>query len=109
MNDWNNKEFRKEYDRQRFQSNKAKRIAQNKARQEFLKAKVDEYKAANGCSRCSENTPVCLDFHHLDSDEKEIEISNAVRCGWKLERILKEISKCILLCANCHRKEHSNR
>lgn len=69
-----------------------------------LKKVVSQYKASLGCSRCQESDPVCLDFHHVG--DKEIEISSAVRRGWSKDRIFKETEQCILLCANCHRKEH---
>lgn len=35
-------------------------------------------------------------------------ISDAVNKGFGLDRIKKEISKCIVLCANCHFKRHYN-
>jgi len=43
-----------------------------------------------------------LEIHHIDSEEKEISFQNIV--SW--ERIYKELEKCILLCANCHREVH---
>ena len=106
MNDWNDPEFRKEYDRKRFQNNKEKRNSQNRARYSRIKKQVDDLKSSSGCSRCPEKNPVCLDFHHLDPSVKEIEIGNAYRLGWSFEKMQEEISKCIILCANCHLKEH---
>jgi len=48
--------------------------------------------------------PVAFDFHHLDPSEKEGHPS------WFLnksgERWKEELSKCVLLCANCHRIRH---
>jgi predicted HNH restriction endonuclease len=44
------------------------------------------------------------DMHHVNPDEKEIGISYLLFSSW--EKILAEASKCILLCANCHRKLH---
>jgi hypothetical protein len=58
------------------------------------------------CIRCPENDPVCLVFHHRNPDEKEINVTTAVNNGWSRQRILKEIEKCDVLCANCHAKEH---
>lgn len=45
-----------------------------------------------------------LEFHHLDPKAKEMEIS-CMKHATK-ERLEKEISKCMLLCANCHREAH---
>jgi hypothetical protein len=55
-----------------------------------------------GCSTCEESDPDCLDFHHLDPTTKECEISNMVKRSEEV--ILCEVNKCIVLCANCHRK-----
>jgi len=57
------------------------------------------------CCRCSEEHPATLDFHHYDTD-KSINISNIINKGWGVDRILAEISKCTVLCSNCHRKLH---
>jgi hypothetical protein len=59
------------------------------------------------CERCDERAPECLQFHHRNPEEKTIEVSIAVgrRC-WSKERILAEMAKCDVLCANCHAKHH---
>lgn len=56
------------------------------------------------CGYCKCND--ALDFHHLDSEEKEFNVAQALP-RWKWERIVEEVKKCILLCANCHRELHS--
>ena len=61
-----------------------------------------------GCSRCPEDHPACIDFHHLD-DNKEAGVSELVRELRKKKDILAEIKKCEPLCSNCHRKEHFDR
>lgn len=48
----------------------------------------------------------CLEFHHKDPSKKEVTLSRAVNNGWSIERMEKEIAKCVVLCANCHRKLH---
>ena len=58
------------------------------------------------CKQCGENHPGCLDFHHRDPSEKELDICQMVQSGWSKRTILKEIEKCDVLCANCHRKLH---
>lgn len=62
----------------------------------------------DGCSACNESDPCCLDFHHLDPNSKDKKISQLIKYGSK-KRILKEASKCIVLCSNCHRKTHAGR
>ncbi len=54
-----------------------------------------------GYGRCYE----ALDFHHRNSKTKEFGISqDGLTRSWK--RVKKELKKCILLCANCHREVH---
>jgi hypothetical protein len=44
-----------------------------------------------------------LDFDHRDPQEKEFCISSALSTVPRLKRLRKEIDKCDILCANCHR------
>lgn len=64
-----------------------------------------EYKKTLKCSKCPENHIACLQFHHRDSSQKEFTISTAIR-RYSLEKIIEEIAKCDVLCANCHFKLH---
>lgn len=59
------------------------------------------------CCACGESEPSCLDFHHMDSSEKEFDISTK-RESSRL-KILEEINRCACLCANCHRKYHAGK
>lgn len=45
--------------------------------------------------------PMCADFDHIDPTEKEFGISRLVVVD--PERLVQELMKCRLLCANCHR------
>ena len=55
-----------------------------------------------GYSRCL----TALDFHHIDESTKEFELSQrSLTKSW--EKILAEMAKCILVCANCHREIHA--
>ncbi|MCC6639414.1 hypothetical protein IT409_02550 [Candidatus Falkowbacteria bacterium] len=64
-----------------------------------------EYKG-NKCQICGyEKCPQALDFHHLNSNEKLFSIG-AKGYTRKWESVQKELDKCILLCANCHREVH---
>ncbi len=65
------------------------------------------FKQMCGCGVCGENSHVgVLDFHHLDPNEKEFGIGGMI--SMSRDRIIAEIQKCIVLCANCHRKIHLN-
>jgi len=71
-----------------------------------IRAWAKEIKATAGCARCSEDDPACLDFHHIDEDEKEHQVTTMISYGYGQEKILDEMAKCAVICANCHRKEH---
>ena len=59
------------------------------------------------CTSCrGKFHPVVYDFHHLDPSKKDVGITSAMNKR-SLKRILEEVEKCILLCANCHRVEHA--
>lgn len=77
-------------------------------RRQYLKnkCKVAELKMNSGCERCGCNPhPDALDFHHTDPSTKEFHISDFTKTGVKWERVEEEMSKCEIICANCHRKE----
>lgn len=65
-----------------------------------------EYKKNLFCLRCGENHPACLDFHHKNGEDKIFTIASVCNKHYSIERLLKEIAKCEVLCANCHRKLH---
>lgn len=58
---------------------------------------VNQYKAS-GCCICGMGDLRCLDCHH--TDEKTEGISRLQRFG--RERLLQELPKTIVVCANCH-------
>lgn len=54
--------------------------------------------------------PYVMDFDHRDPSEKINTISRIIRDMWSKKRILSEIEKCDLICANCHRiRTHGNK
>lgn len=46
---------------------------------------------------------MAFDFHHLDPMEKDFSISDRMT---SFEAIVRELAKCVLLCARCHREVH---
>lgn len=71
-----------------------------------IKEWLQEYKSTLKCEKCPENHPATLDFHHVNSEEKKNKVSALVVEGYSIKTIKEEIDKCIVLCANCHRKLH---
>jgi hypothetical protein len=67
------------------------------------KQAVLEYLGVKGCS-CGESRLPTLEFHHRNPKEKEFNISRLLSAS--LKTLLKEVSKCEVICANCHRMLH---
>lgn len=45
------------------------------------------------------------DFHHVDPSQKDDIMASIMERKWEVIEI--ELNKCILLCSNCHRREHA--
>lgn len=84
-----------------------KYIDRNRNTRSKNKALFEEYKSKLYCVRCNETHPACLDFHHTNTNKFK-GVAEMAASTYKWEIILNEIQKCIVLCANCHRKEHFN-
>ena len=67
---------------------------------------VANIKSQLKCQKCGENKEYMLDFHHLDPSEKETTIARMTSNRYSVDKVLDEIKKCIVLCANCHREFH---
>lgn len=87
-----------------YYKNREDKLERNKQHRRRRREWLKDYKSERGCSRCDEEHPACLDFHHT-SDDKEHNVANMANDGYSKERIKEEIEKCVILCANCHRKE----
>lgn len=95
--------------REWYQKNKAAKIARSTKerkirrtrRKEAVWSKAEEL----GCLFCPEADRVVLDFHHLEG--KEFNISEAIATDVAWNRILSELTKCIVVCSNCHRRVHA--
>lgn len=71
------------------------------------KKRAVEYKGGE-CEDCGwSGNIVGFDFHHLDATKKDFEVNSAVIASMSWDRVAKELDKCKLLCAICHRIEHA--
>jgi len=85
--------------------NRKNRIEQKEQRRKELRQWFYELKRDElACEQCSESRPPCLDCHH--EGEKRDGVSNMVNDGYSKDRIREEIDRCLVVCANCHRREH---
>ena len=58
-----------------------------------------------GYTKCKE----ALEFHHLNPEEKDFSLSSVYKNPVSWYKIVQELRKCILVCANCHREVHYNK
>ena len=84
-----------------------------KRRKEYYKQTVKETYSINiklihneklkrGCACCGYNASAyALDFDHIDASTKICDVARMTTRN--LDKIQKEIAKCQVLCANCHR------
>ena len=84
--------------RKRIDSNHYKKV-------EELREFVNQIKHEKTCYFCQEDEPVCLQFHHTNPTNKYAAVSSLVNRKQK-NKILIEIEKCVVVCANCHLKLH---
>ena len=84
------------------QDNKDRCKQHHRDRMEWLK----QYKTP--CIVCGESEPCVIDFHHITESNKTSEVATMMRQSMSKAVILEEVNKCVTLCANCHRKVHSN-
>lgn len=69
-----------------------------------IKESINDFKKDKQCVKCGDKRHYVLDFHHLI--DKEFDIASSISSGKSKKRLFKEIEKCELLCANCHRELH---
>lgn len=69
-----------------------------------IKKKAIEYKGGC-CQRCGYNKYYgSLQFHHINPSEKDVSWTKLRLRSW--DKIVFELDKCDILCANCHAEVH---
>lgn len=66
-----------------------------------------QYLQDHPCVDCGEADPVVLEFDHRGHEEKVDTVVALVNNCYSWAAILKEIQKCDVRCANCHRRKTS--
>ncbi len=77
----------------------------NVAYRRELAARLAAYFAAHPCVDCGEADVRCLQFDHRDRSAKKANVSKMLSNSLPWRRILEEIDKCDVRCANCHSKK----
>ena len=93
----------REDSKRHYERNKPAYIARNSEKKGQLRDFLHKYKEFKGCGDCGATFPYyVLDFDHRDPHEKSYQPAKLAETGsW--EKMLAEIAKCDVVCANCHR------
>lgn len=95
------------YGREHYQKNRAAYLAKTQRRRQesrpVVKAKIDAYLREHPCVDCGCTDITVLEFDHRDPLDKDRDIARLARSA-EWPRVLTEIEKCDVRCANCHRK-----
>jgi hypothetical protein len=102
------KPCKQEYESEHYRKSDSRKLqirSQNKVQRERCIALALAAKSS-GCVDCGEKDPIVLDFDHLGDKIKNVaEMMNGTP-----HKMLAEIAKCEVVCANCHRRRtHSRR
>ena len=94
-----------QYSRKNYEGNYAKRRKELNDRKKELREQWYEFKRTLKCTKCGFDHFAALDFHHEDPSKKEHNVNQLISDG-RFAKAYKEVEKCIVLCANCHRIHH---
>lgn len=103
---YQNSEKQKQCQKDYYIKNKKLYLDLQRKRKKERRAWFSAIKAKLKCMLCSESDSVCLDFHHRDRSAKIKSVCQLVAEVSTEEKILNEMAKCDVVCANCHRKLH---
>lgn len=108
------------YDRERYLLNRESHIAQTSLNAKNNRSRYSRYKrdnvrrnriftraylAIHPCVDCGESDTIVLEFDHVRG-EKIDSICKMSADSRSIDSIKKEIEKCEVRCANCHRRRH---
>jgi hypothetical protein len=83
---------------------KANVRARNDRAREELRLRIVDYFRAHPCVDCGETDLRCLEFDHEPGRGKSANVGDLLRMAATWSRIEREIAKCEVRCANCHRR-----
>ena len=89
-----------------YEANKEKIKQKTRDRRKRIKPlahKIILHALEGGCIDCGEKDRIVLDFDH--QGDKTYNIAAMVHSAISLDKLEEEISKCVVRCANCHRRK----
>jgi len=78
-------------------------VRRERVRREYFKL-IRDYLESHHCIDCGEKDILVLEFDHVRG-EKFSEVTTMINDTYSWDKILKEIDKCDVRCANCHRRK----
>ena len=84
-------------------------MGRNKRHRHEIQRWLEGYLREHPCVDCGEENIRCLDFDHRPDETKVMEIGKLLRHSASLAKIKREIEKCDVRCANCHRRKTAER
>ena len=103
------KECSREYIRDHYKKNRKYYLLKARRRNSEIRQKAREYigsyLSTHPCVDCEETDILVLEFDHKEKSGKSDDVSRIIRRTASLEQLIKEISKCDVRCANCHRRK----
>ncbi len=103
------KECSRAYIREHYHNNTAYYIRKAKKRNIIVKQETVQYLAkyllSHPCIDCGEKDICVLEFDHIDRTEKLLEVATMVKRKWSIQSLKNEVKKCVVRCANCHRRK----
>lgn len=101
------KECQSQSDKKYYQESLERRIAVRQRAESQKNSNIEyvEFLKQKGCCKCGDKRTYVLDFHHKNPNEKIDTICQMTKSA-SIDNLDKEIKKCVLFCANCHREYH---
>lgn len=97
------------WQREYYYRNQTAQIKRNKDKKDAIRDYIKQYKEFRGCMDCGLKFPYyVLDLDHREGTDKKFTPSHLHRTNsWV--KMIEELEKCDVVCANCHRMRTHNR
>lgn len=96
------KSCRRLYNRKHYENNKDAYLRKSKVSSSKAKDFIRSFKESNPCKDCGHRFHFCqMDFDHVRGSKID-NIGSMVE-NYSIAKVMDEIKKCDLVCANCHR------
>ena len=99
----------REYLKNHYTHNREYYLIKARKRDLIIKRQCQEFIAqhllSHPCVDCGENDIQVLEFDHKDKSNKSYDVAVMIRRGIPFKKVVSEIEKCDVRCANCHRRK----